>query len=50
MDLKEDIQLGNDLSNLYLKAKRLMPTRSTSPKGVEAVASLIQTTFENSKV
>ena len=46
MDLKEDIELRNNLSNLYLRAERLMSMRSTSSESVEAVASLIQTTLE----
>ena len=46
MDLKEDIELRNNLSNLYLRAGRLMSMRSTSSESVEAVASLIQTTLE----
>ena len=46
MDLKEDIELRKNLSKLYLRAERLMSMRSTSPESVEAVASLIQTSFE----
>ena len=34
MDLKEDIELRNNLSNLYLRAERLMSMRSTSSESV----------------